>query len=471
MSGGVQLLSAYIDSPNRSPWVAQLAPDGPPQPLTADTAADVVVVGAGIAGIATAFFTLRSTPKTVLLVERARVGRGASGHNAGQLTTYFERPLSDIAVEFGPRLAAEAQRGIEDAHDLLDTMIVETGAAVRVERFLGHMGMFNEHHLDVHLRCLLVRREQGLPPQQCIVSEDAEFLARLPDTFAGLYTVVPQSDIRQLLEVDDERYRAVLSAPAGCSNSGLLCQQTLAYLRGAYRDRFSYADCTNVERIVVDGETAVVHAGGYRVGAGRVVLCTNGFVDHHVEDTAGAALRLRDDQRIVGRVAHMTAFVEDAPRSPASLSYIRNAVIGGDVPYVYVTRRTYDRADGAVTLTCMGGPEYPWRETYDREAAFPGALLRELDVEVRPFAQPKRPAGAPYDFHWHGLMGYNDCGTRIVGHHRCRPALLYNLGCNGVGFLPSIYGGERVARLLAGEELGPSVFDPRVVCSCSAGSS
>jgi gamma-glutamylputrescine oxidase len=83
----------YADSPNRSPWVAQLAPDGPPAPLTGDTAADVVVVGAGIAGIATAFFTLRSTSKTVMLVERDRVGRGASGHNAGQLTTYFERPL------------------------------------------------------------------------------------------------------------------------------------------------------------------------------------------------------------------------------------------------------------------------------------------------------------------------------------------------------------------------------------------
>ena len=38
--------------------------------------------------------------------------------------------------------------------------------------------------------------------------------------------------------------------------------------------------------------------------------------------------------------------------------------------------------------------------------------------------------------------------------------LLYNLGCNGVGFLPSIYGGRRVARIVAGESLPPSLFDP-----------
>jgi len=32
----------------------------------------------------------------VLLLERDRVARGATGHNAGQLTTYLERPLFDV---------------------------------------------------------------------------------------------------------------------------------------------------------------------------------------------------------------------------------------------------------------------------------------------------------------------------------------------------------------------------------------
>ena len=92
---------AYEDQPSRSPWIAQLAADGPPRPLDEDTRTDVVIVGAGIAGVAAAFFTLRDTAKRVLLVERDRVGRGATGRNAGQLTTYFERPLCDIADEFG----------------------------------------------------------------------------------------------------------------------------------------------------------------------------------------------------------------------------------------------------------------------------------------------------------------------------------------------------------------------------------
>lgn len=96
-----------------------------------------------------------------------RVGRGATGRNAGQLTTYFERPLSDIAAEFGADLAIDAQRAFDDAHDLLDLMVRETAATVRVERFAGHMGMFSLDHLVVHLRNARLRRDGGLRPEAC----------------------------------------------------------------------------------------------------------------------------------------------------------------------------------------------------------------------------------------------------------------------------------------------------------------
>ncbi len=452
----------YTDKPNRSPWIEQMAEDGPPRPLPGPTTTDVVVVGAGIAGVATAFFILRATTKRVLLIERDRVARGATGRNAGQLTTYFERPLSDIADQYGTARAVDAQRGFDDAHELLDLMVAEAGSAVRLERFTGHLGMFNLHQLEVHLASKVIRDSGGLRAQTCVVSEQAEFLTKIPAEFDGHYSVVPQSEIRSLLEVDDDRYGAVLSARAGCANSGALAQQVLAYLLERHPDRFEYADCTNVARVDIGDGGAVVHAGDHRVAADQVVLCTNGFVDHAVRDSAGAPILLSPDQQIVGRVAYMAAFVEDEPRPPAAMSYIRNPTIGGPVAYVYVTRRTYDRADDTVTLACMGGPEYPFHEpVYDRDGQFPGELLTVMDAEVRPYAQPARLPGQRYDYHWHGLMGYNDGGTRVVGGHPLHPRLLYNLGCNGVGFLPSICGADRLARLFAGERLEPSIFDPR----------
>ena len=453
---------AYLDQVSRSPWIAQLAPDGPPRPLEGDASTDVAIVGAGIAGVATAFFTLRGTTERVLLVERDRVGRGATGRNAGQLTTYFERPLHDIADEFGLERAIDAQRAFDDAHDLLDLMAAEAGATVRVERFTGHMGMFSLNHLQVHLHNNLIRRQGGLRTETCVVSEDAEFLPEIPDEFADLYTVVPQARVRELLEVPDDRYRAVLSDRKGCANSGALVQQVLAYLERRYPDRLRFVDHTHVDRVVVGADGAVVHARGHLVSAARVVLCTNGFVDHVIEDEVGERIELAPEQRVVGTVGYMTAFVEEAPRTPAAMSYLRNTTIGGDTPYVYVTRRTYDRPEGTVTLTCMGGPEHPMEgDHYDPSAPFPGSVLTGMDDQIRPFAQPARPPGQPYDFQWHGLMGYLGGGVRVIGAHPRHPVLLYNLGCNGVGFLPSIHGGRQVSRLLAGERLPSSIFDPR----------
>jgi glycine/D-amino acid oxidase-like deaminating enzyme len=456
--------TTYPDLPSRSPWIAQLEPLGPARPLDADATADVAIVGAGIAGLATAFWTLRDSDRSVLLVERDRIASGATGRNAGQLTTYFERPLASIAQQFGEGLAVEGQRALDQAHELLDLMAAETEASVRIERFDGHMGMYSLNHVLVHLRNNLVRRPGGLRQERCVISEDADFLADIPAELGPLYSVVPQAEVRALLETDDDRYRAVLSDRKGCANSGVLVQQVLAYLERAFPRRFRYVDRTPIQRLVVqsgDGGVRLHTDAGRMIDADRVVLCTNGFTSHHVEEASGAPIELHEEQRVVGTIGFMAAFVEERARPPAAFSYIRNAEIGGSVPYVYVTRRTYDRPADTVTLTCMGGPEWPYEGEWRDDLPFPGSLLETMDAEVRPFAQPARPAGLPYDFQWHGLMGYMPGRVRIIGPHPDHPALLYNLGCNGVGFLPSIHGGREVARVLAGERLAPSIFDPR----------
>ena len=66
-----------------------------------------------------------------------------------------------------------------------------------------------------------------------------------------------------------------------------------------------------------------------------------------------------------------------------------------------------------------------------------------------------------YKYKWHGLMGYTPNGVRVIGPEPLNPVLLYNLGCNGVGILPSIYGSQKISWFLAGRDLPPSIFDPK----------
>jgi glycine/D-amino acid oxidase-like deaminating enzyme len=447
---------------NRSPWLEAVDGTRAPCPLEGDAATDVAVVGAGIAGVATAFFVLRETARRVLLIERDRLARGATGHNAGQIASYFERPLYELVDSFGFERSIAAQRDIDGAWALLDELVAETGATVGVERFLGHMGMFSLNHLSVHLRNNLLRARGGLSTERCVISEEAEFLADLLPEYRDLYTLVPQARVQELLGTTDPRYRAVLSDWKGCVNAALLCEQVVDHLLAEHPARFRFVDHTPVERITLDPDGAEIAAGGRRVEAKRIVLCTNGFVDHVIENRAGDDIRSPLEHRVSGSVGYMAAIVEPVRCPPAAISYLMSPRIGHGQAYFYMTRRPHHADGREATLTCVGGPDIRLerRSDYDPGAPVPEAALAQLDGFLRPLLAPDHAEPLPFDFTWHGLMAYTPTQMRLIGPEPRNPVLLYNLGCNGVGLLPSIYGGRRVARILAGESLPPSLFDP-----------
>lgn len=446
----------------RSPWLEQLDPLAPLHSLRGEIETDIAIVGAGIAGIATAYFCLRDTDERVALIERTRVGHGASGRNAGQLVTYFERPLCDMADAFGIEMAAKAQAEVDAAWALLDELLAETGVEVPVERFEGAMGMSNLSQLQVHLQNQRIRQAAELIPERVEVSQEAPFLAEIPDEYSDLYVVVPQARIRAALESNSDTYTAVLINRKGCASSALLCQRVLKVLLARNGGRFDYFDGTTVERLVLEAGTARLETGRGAVSADRVVLCTNGFTHLVIENLAGPAIGRRAGGLEESVVGYMAAFIGPPGRPAAAMSYILNDQICGALPYYYLTHRPYSVAGRAVTLTCLGGPENAIEdmEAYNVEGETPLDVMQQFDGRVRSTCVPERAPGLPYDFTWHGLMGYTTGKIRRVGFEPRNPVLLYNLGCNGVGFLPSIAGGYRIARLLNGEQLPPSLFDP-----------
>ena len=445
----------------RSPWLEQLDRTARPRPIDRDLAADVVVVGAGIAGVASAYFILRDTPDSVAIVERSRAGHGASGRNAGQLATYFERPLCSLVDEHGFDLATRGQGEVESAWDLLDDMLSKTGISAQIERFEGAMGMYSLNHLLVHLRNQSIRREAGLPLERIEISDLAPFVDAIPEAYRELYEVVPQKVIQARL-MGGNGYLAVLHSRKGCANSALLCQELLGFLVRTYADRVTYHDHTTVEKIVLGATTASVHCGNHVISASRVVLCTNGFNHHTVENPLGDAIGDASGNSVESVIGYMAGFLGPPGARPDATSYVRNSEIGGKLPYYYSTRRQYTLGDASCTLVCLGGPEreVDRHSPYDPDSGLPAGVMRTFDDQVRPIVAPDHPMGEGYDFAWHGLMGYTKGRIRMVGFEPRNPVLMYNLGCNGVGFLPSIAGGLRIARLHGGVTLEPSLFDP-----------
>jgi len=444
--------------PCRSPWLDQLAAESTPRPLRHDVDTDVAIIGAGIAGVATAFFVLRNTTARVLLIEGGRAARGATGHNAGQLASYFERPLCDLVEAYGFEQAMAAQGDLDASVELLQMMVRESRADVRIDYTTGHMGMFTLNHLEVHLSNQLLRQAAGLELESCVVSEEAPFLADIPDQYSSLYAVVPHGQVREMLNTSSDSYYAVLSAKRACANSAHIVEQVLASLLDRHNDRFEFADHTKVTKVRLEADHADIHAGGHRVRADRVVMCTNGFIDHIIENVAGDDI-VHSVERTVG---YMAGFLEDNVQPPGVYSFIRNAKIGGTTPYVYVTRRPFEIGASQSTLTCFGGPErgIEAAERYVPESSCAPETYDEFDRDIRPLIHRSDDGPIAYAYRWHGVMAYTPTRVRMIGFEPRNPVLMYNLGCNGVGFLPSIYGGHRIARMLAGDDVEPSIFDP-----------
>lgn len=90
-------------------WNSILGPQAASQPLSEDTTADFVVVGAGFAGLSAARRLLQLQPKSrVLVLEAGRVAEGSAGRNSG------------FMIDLPHDLASEDYAGSGDDRRMID---------------------------------------------------------------------------------------------------------------------------------------------------------------------------------------------------------------------------------------------------------------------------------------------------------------------------------------------------------------
>lgn len=454
---------------NNSPWLYQLKQKKylfPGSDEKTDAETDVAIIGGGIAGIATAFFLLTYTNARVTLLEGYKIAHGATGHNAGQITSYFERSIQSMVDEYGFDLALEAQKSVDTAWHLLDEMYTDTELSVPFSRFIGHSGLSSKDQIVHFLKENQLRKKAGIAIERIRIAEESGLASQLGEEgFADLFEVVPQAKILQLLETTDTTYTAVLSFQKGCLNSALFCYEAVTALLKKYPNRFSLREQSPVSKVILKPDEALLDVGTYSVKAKRVVLCTNGFERMAIIDQAtGLDIHAKFHHHVYGTVGYMSGYTEKLDKPPTAISYFTDPNLSNEDPYYYMTRRPFENEQGEDTnLICIGGPEgeIDVRSSYAPTDAYPEKAAEDIDVFVKKTLAQEQDI--EYAFTWHGLMGYTKNRMRMVGEEPLNPVLLYNLGCNGVGILPSLFGGRKIASILAHEKQEKSIFDiPRV---------
>lgn len=451
-----------------SPWIEQLQHHRQTVSLTDNHATHIAIVGAGIAGVSTAYFLLKETNYDIALVEAGKAAHGATGYNAGQVVSYFERQFAGLVKEYGLDMAAKAQSAIDSTWLLIEQIYAETKITTPFAQFTGYAGCQDRAEVLLHLENIIYCRQAGLTVEPLIIAEDCSELANLPDKYYGLYTKLPQKDILSLLETEDSRYIAVVSARKGCMNSALFCEDLIAYLLATYPDRFVLLEDSPVSDVALYRHKAILSIRNNHIQADRVVLCTNGFENFTITNIGGQNISRHFHHLVKGSVGYMAAYLEEHQHSPIAISYLPKREGSSDKaldsdPYFYLTRRTFERDQEHYSLICIGGPEALMDDTngYKESHPYPKEAQEQINHFLHKTYKHAPKGKIKYTYQWHGLMGYTPNGVRCIGPEPINPTLLYNLGCNGVGILPSIYGGKKIALFLNSQVKEPSIFDPK----------
>jgi FAD dependent oxidoreductase len=469
---------------NNSPWLHQLVRARDVNTISLDMATDIAVIGGGIAGMITAYNILKLSDMRVTLIEADLVGHGASGHNAGQLTTYFERPLADIATEYGVKMACEGQRNVESSWSELENIIKEIKLETPVYRFTGYAGMTELKHVLLHLADNMIRYDGDIPVERMLISNNFKFLDQIPSIYSHLFEIADHEMILNLLETNNPDYIATLAYPKGATNSAKICEELANYLLSNYKNRFEIFENSPVKTINLYDDKVLTEIEmrqtnplldtnnkKYIITSQKLILCTNGFEGFEIVNNSGADIDGKFHHEVSGLVNYMSAYIDELSEDPVAVSYFPKSSrpsqdeernISGE-PYFYMTRRPHKHEDKEMGLISTGGPERILNEDekYDRDSSCDLEAEKEIDNFLKKNYKKHKQGTVNYDFCWHGLLGYTTNGIRLIGVEPRNKNLLYNLGCNGIGIMPAIFAGNKIARIIKGEKFDKSIFDPK----------
>jgi glycine/D-amino acid oxidase-like deaminating enzyme len=209
--------------------------------------ADYAVIGAGFTGLWTAYFLKQLKPESkVVVVERSVTGYGASGRNAGIVSTSIDHSHNLAIAHFGQEEAARLARlGLSNIDEL------ETFAqGCDFERTGQLQVALTEAHMEECQRNLDVAKELGLPGFRMLSQEEMQSQVNSPLYLGGLF--VPGGGILNPIKLVD-KLAATLTA------SGVTIYE-------------------NTRVTSVNGGSVACEGG--EVNAGKVVLATDAYTHH-----------------------------------------------------------------------------------------------------------------------------------------------------------------------------------------------
>lgn len=442
----------------KSPWSVSKKSTSWPS-LEGDFRSEVAIIGGGISGVSTLYYILMNTNKNVVLLEKNTIASGATGNNAGLAVAAIERPVTELIEEFG---LDETKRGLFEIDSGWDELL-SINKKIGLEKNLIEIpkAAFGFSSLSILIPFIqgdLIQKQFGRSKWEFFVCDDEEIKSQIPEDIQKNIKYKTHQDILDKLESKDKNYIAAAVRKdhfrGGRMNSSKFCHALLNYLKKQFPNRFSVYENTEIREIKLNqSQIELEHASG-KINVQDVIFCTNGYNAFKVKDQKGNEItKLKDE--VIPKEGYLAAFNKKR-NDIVAYGFLNDTGEYDDVPYWYISFAPFQK-DEAQAWAFVGGPEF---ELSSREQLRDSQSKDSLQL-IKKFLKNTYDIDPSLDYFWRGIMGYTKHGLRWVGKDPQYPHLWYNLGCNGIGLLPGIAGAKRISRLMKGEVLEPSIFDPK----------
>ena len=366
--------------------------------LPQDLTTDVCVVGAGLAGLTTAYLLAKEGRKVVVL-EKGPVGGGNTGRTTAQLANALDDRYSELIRIHGEEKARLAAESHTAAINLIESVSREEGIDCAFERVSGYL---------------------FAPPGASRSVLDDELEAAHKSGLSGVERVAraPLKDFDTL---------PCLRFP----DQGQF--DPLAYLNGlakAIEGRGGHIFTDSPVEEVEDGEPATVRTrSGFTVTAGAVVVATNTPMNDRVT--------LHTNQ------APYTSFVAALEVPPGS---VERALYWDTLdPYHYV--RVQPAADGEAELLpdllLVGGEDHKTGQADDADARY---------AKLEAWARERFPEAGRVAYRWSGQVLETLDGLAFIGRNPGDENIYVVTGDSGMGMTHTTIAGMLLRDLVMGRD-------------------
>ena len=369
--------------------------------------AEVCVIGAGFAGLSTAYGLLQRGVEDVVVVEAECVGHGASGRNGGFVFGGYSLDCADLLAQQGPQRARAMYALTRQAVDLIRRRIAEEGIAC--DAIEGGALLANWFDDDT-----ILERQQRL----------------MAEGFGVDWRLVPREEMPSWVRT--RRYTAGLLEPDAFHFHPLKYARGLAVAIERRGGRvLERSPVLRTEALPGDRGHVVHVQGGGRVQARRLVVTAGGYLK------GGVAPALERAMLPIATYAMATEPLgarldEFIPARPA----------------LYDTRFAFDYYRPLPDTRILWGGRISIRDRRPEDIA---RFLKADLLKVFPELHDVR-----VEYAWGGLMSYARHKMPQVG--RLPDGAWHALGFGGHGVAPTTAAGELLADAVSGRAPVPPAF-------------